>query len=342
MDMLGSLRQLRRILLALTVALALGAALVLPAAPAQAQWWSGIWVGPWPWLTYGVPATGFPLVSPLSVSIGALPPLLPSASISAMPMGMDMGMGDRYPGGERPHRMRGRLHREGALRTTVLVYDGFVLPSEITIPVGTTVTWLNRGTSPKSVTSPGVWDSGTIPPNGRYSAIFAVEGTFAYSAGPGAEGRITVTAAPPEGVPPERGPGAGGPRGGLAPSTGAPQGAMPAGAGTITATATLQPERDSGVTGDATLSQSGNTTTVTVRLRAPSGGTAHAGHIHAGSCSGPVLFPLETIQLDASGQGTATSTVNAPIDTSNWWVQYHQSVTPPGPGITCGQVMASR
>jgi hypothetical protein len=31
--------------------------------------------------------------------------------------------------------------------------------------------------------------------------------------------------------------------------------------------------------------------------------------------------------------------VAASIDASNWWVQYHTSDNPPGPPITCGQVM---
>ncbi|HLI25975.1 MAG TPA: CHRD domain-containing protein [Chloroflexota bacterium] len=378
--MRGSLRQFRRLSLALTAILALGAALTIPlATPAQAQWWSGIWVGPWPWLTYGVPATGLPQAltpgaSPLSdmaqsggpaacpmaaPSMGGLSSMGDLASPSGMPamggmspmgdmsdmmvvcharmpmMGMGMPMG--------PMHMRGmRGPARGELRTTVLIYDGFFLPSDITIPVGTTVTWINRSRSPKSVTSPGIWDSGTIPPNGRYSAVFAVEGTFSYmGATDDMQGRITVTAAPPGAREPHGAPGA---HRGME-MRGAPGGAPAAAAqpaGTVTATATLQPQRDSGVTGEATLTQSGNTTTVTVRLHAPSGGTAHAGHIHGGSCSGPILFPLETIQLDASGNGSATSTVNAPIDAGNWWIQYHQSASPPGPGVACGQVVASQ
>jgi plastocyanin len=256
--------------------------------------------------------------------------------MGTMPMMPMMGMMPMMPmHGMMAPRMgrQADMARRGELRTTVYVYDGFFLPSEITIPVGTTVTWVNRSTSPQSVASPGIWDSGTIPPGGRYAAVFAVEGTFPYMGKEGMQGRITVAAAPSAMA---------GQMGATAPTGApAPQATQPA-AGTMTASATLQPQRDSGVTGEATLTQSGNTTTVTVRLRAPSGGTAHAGHIHGGSCNGPILFPLETIQLDASGQGSATSTVNAPLDPNTWWIQYHQSASPPGPGVTCGQVMASR
>jgi hypothetical protein len=108
----------------------------------------------------------------------------------------------------------------------------------------------------------------------------------------------------------------------------------------MSATAQLAAQQNSGVTGQATLSQSGNSTTVNVTLSAPSGGTSHAGHIHSGSCSGPILFPLESITLDASGRGQSTSTVNAPLDTNQWWVQYHTQVSPPGAPITCGKVSA--
>lgn len=367
MNMIGSLRQSRRTLLALTAALALGAAWGVAApAPAQAQWWSGIWVGPWPWLTYGAPATGWPQYPATGTAMtGAMSQSSDTGGMCPMPMISTMGsmglapmtdtmascpmmgmmpmMGSTPMMGMMPMMpmsgmMASRMARpadtarRGELRTTVYVYDGFFLPSEITVPVGTTVTWVNRSTSPQSVASPGIWDSGAIPPGGRYAAVFAREGTFPYMGKEGMQGRITVAA--PSAM--------GGQMGAAAPSAApAPQAAQPA-VGAMTATATLQPQRNSGVSGEATLTQSGNTTTVTVRLRAPSGGTAHAGHIHGGSCNGPILFALETIQLDASGQGSATSTVNAPLDPNTWWIQYHESVSPPGPGVTCGQVMASR
>ena len=35
-------------------------------------------------------------------------------------------------------------------------------------------------------------------------------------------------------------------------------------------------------------------------------------------------------------------TVSAAVDTANWYVQYHTSVSPPGAPVACGQVLASR
>jgi plastocyanin len=108
-------------------------------------------------------------------------------------------------------------------------------------------------------------------------------------------------------------------------------------AGAATYRATLSPQAGSGVTGEATLSQADGATTVTVTLSGLAPGSAHAGHIHSGACSGPILYPLATIRADSTGQGGATSTVNAPVDPATWWVQYHASESPPGPPIACGQ-----
>jgi hypothetical protein len=101
--------------------------------------------------------------------------------------------------------------------------------------------------------------------------------------------------------------------------------------------AALASQAGSTVTGEASLAQTGDTTTVTVVLSGLAPDSAHAGHIHGGACSGPILFPLATIRGDSMGQGTGTATVNAPLDAANWWVQYHASDSPPGPPIACGQ-----
>jgi hypothetical protein len=110
-------------------------------------------------------------------------------------------------------------------------------------------------------------------------------------------------------------------------------------AGGSTASATLASQLSSGVSGLATLAQSGAATTVTVTLMGLAPGSAHAGHIHRGSCSGAIIFPLAVLTADASGQGTATATVNAPIDAGSWWVQYHSGENPPGPPVACGPVV---
>ncbi|HLH21977.1 MAG TPA: cupredoxin family copper-binding protein [Chloroflexota bacterium] len=248
-------------------------------------------------------------------------------------------------------------------RSLVTIQDNYFLPAEITIPVGTTVTWVNRGTVAHTVTDAGVWDSGRIPPGGSFSAVFAVVGTFDYvcTIHPEMKGRIIVqqlaeTTAPPPTT--STAPAGAAPSGTTAAppapasaqaaagaaTTGAAAGAAPAAPaaaqGGTMAMADLAAENNSGVTGHAMLTQTGSNTAVTVTLSGMAPGSVHAGHIHSGACTGPILFPLATITADSTGQGSATATVNAPMDLSTWWVQYHASDNPPGPGIACGQPRA--
>jgi hypothetical protein len=83
--------------------------------------------------------------------------------------------------------------------------------------------------------------------------------------------------------------------------------------------------------------QSGGTAvTVTVYGLGP-GGT-YINHIHNGSCTGPILFPLDNLVADATGTARAVTQVRAPIDTDIWWVNVHASYFLPTPGITCGKV----
>jgi plastocyanin len=273
-------------------------------------------------------------------TMDGMPPMWPGMMGGSM-MGPMMG-------GMMGHHMREMMGMRGPrLRAVVTIYDNFFLPSEITVPVGTTVTWMNHGTVSHTTTSAGVWDSGPLRPHQHWSAVFAVKGTFDYicTIHPNEmHGRITVVDAPVMATSSDMA--------GMAGMAGMPgMGAMPpatAGAATTTGGAAAAPSAmaslaavlGSGVTGQATVSQSGGTTTVSVTLSGLAPGSAHAGHIHRGSCAGPILFPLGTITADSSGGGSATATVSAPLDTSNWWVQYHVSDSPPGPGITCGQVMA--
>ena len=54
-------------------------------------------------------------------------------------------------------------------------------PAELTISAGTTVTWVNRGMTPITVTSPdGLFDSDEIQPGASFSLIFDTPGTFRY------------------------------------------------------------------------------------------------------------------------------------------------------------------
>jgi len=68
-------------------------------------------------------------------------------------------------------------------------------PDDLSIAVGTTVTWMNTDSVAHTSTSdaPG-WNSGTVAPGGRFSLVFQTAGTFAYhcSIHPGMIGSVTV------------------------------------------------------------------------------------------------------------------------------------------------------
>ena len=108
------------------------------------------------------------------------------------------------------------------------------------------------------------------------------------------------------------------------------------------ALANLIPESHSGVSGEATLLRSGDTTIMTVTLSGLAPNSVRAGHVRAGGCDGPFLFALESIQADSAGQGRGTATVSAPIDTSAWWIEYGANEGSTSPGMACGQVVADR
>ena len=76
---------------------------------------------------------------------------------------------------------------------TVYIQSMSYTPSPLAVPAGTTVTWENRDTVSHTVTSGG-FDSGPIPPGGRWSWTFDVPGSFSYSCSfhPGMTGTIVV------------------------------------------------------------------------------------------------------------------------------------------------------
>jgi amicyanin len=58
-------------------------------------------------------------------------------------------------------------------------------PANITVPVGTTVTWTNLDSVSHTVTSDtGVFESGTLSHNATFSYTFNSRGTFSYSCSP--------------------------------------------------------------------------------------------------------------------------------------------------------------
>lgn len=103
---------------------------------------------------------------------------------------------------------RGQAARSAQTKSaSVDIGDNFFDPKDLTISVGTTVTWTNKGERPHTSTADdGSWDSGGDPsdyilPGQSFSHTFTTAGEFPYycrlHGGPGGSGQagvITVTA----------------------------------------------------------------------------------------------------------------------------------------------------
>lgn len=91
-------------------------------------------------------------------------------------------------------RAGGPVSAAGACRVPVAVVDSqqvlvaisdfLFAPDSITVPVGTTVTWLNCEdplTEPHTTTSAtAIWDSSEFPSGQRFARTFSVAGVFPY------------------------------------------------------------------------------------------------------------------------------------------------------------------
>lgn len=130
----------------------------------------------------------------------------------------------------------------------------------------------------------------------------------------------------------------------MAPATPPAGSVTPADQGAGTQTVQLNPLGGSGVSGEATLTRTNGQTQVMVRLTGTPGNTTHPGHIHAGTCDAPgsPVQPLESVSTDATGSGTATTSVTvdqATVFNGQHVIQYHQAGG--GPGVVCGQITQS-
>jgi plastocyanin len=73
-------------------------------------------------------------------------------------------------------------------------------PGNITVDMGTVVTWINQDSQGHTVTMAGAFDSGPIPPSGgRWSWVASSAGTFTYHCliHPEMNGTVTVVVPPP-------------------------------------------------------------------------------------------------------------------------------------------------
>ncbi len=80
---------------------------------------------------------------------------------------------------------------------TEIVIEGFAFgPDVVTVPVGATVTWVNRenGVPHTTTSDDGVWKSGTLSPGEGFSFTFDRPGTYTYfcSIHPNMKGTIVV------------------------------------------------------------------------------------------------------------------------------------------------------
>lgn len=109
-------------------------------------------------------------------------------------------------------------------------------------------------------------------------------------------------------------------------------------------TVTIQPTGASGVSGSATLTAKGGSTTVTLELKGFPPNTVHPTHFHVGTCNQPgqPVIPLPNLVADGQGVARATTDVNVAMTAlmdGNHLVMTH--VGPPpmvGPGIACGDI----
>ncbi len=81
--------------------------------------------------------------------------------------------------------------------SAISINNGKFRPKNVTVKVGTSLTWTNNDSSPQSVTSdaPGLFDSGSLAPGATFSYTFSNAGVFPYhsTGASGSFGSVTVT-----------------------------------------------------------------------------------------------------------------------------------------------------
>jgi plastocyanin len=79
--------------------------------------------------------------------------------------------------------------------TPVSIQDFFFSPANVSVQAGSTVTWVNEGNVPHTVTSDdGQFDSGVLMPGDSYTVVFKGRGTITYHCAihPSMTGSVTV------------------------------------------------------------------------------------------------------------------------------------------------------
>lgn len=85
----------------------------------------------------------------------------------------------------------------GTQPVTVSMVDNSFGPTSVTVKAGTTVRWVNNGSTPHTTTSTtGLWDSNNVSAGGNFQRDFDAVGTFPYvcTNHAGMSGTVVVTA----------------------------------------------------------------------------------------------------------------------------------------------------
>ncbi len=118
-------------------------------------------------------------------------------SSCSMHLGLSKLLGGSGSSGSSTTKSVKETHTPPANVDAISINNGKFRPKNISVKVGSTLTWTNNDTAPQSVTSdtPGVFDSGTLQPGAKWQYTFNTAGTFPYhSMGTGGSyGSITVT-----------------------------------------------------------------------------------------------------------------------------------------------------
>lgn len=117
--------------------------------------------------------------------------------------------------------------------------------------------------------------------------------------------------------------------------------ASPVSAQDESVTVDLQPQDDSGVSGQAVLTADGDQTIVTVQLEGSEAG--YEGHMFDSTCDdhqgATVFYAINAVD----DEGKSESTVDAPLSeltTGEFWIHMHRPAGERGVGVACGQVPA--
>ncbi len=87
---------------------------------------------------------------------------------------------------------------KGGSPGSIDIYMYSFMPSSVTVPAGTTVTWMNSDAVAHTVTSTAIapaFDSGSVASGASYSFIFSAAGSYPYhcTLHAGMTGTVTVT-----------------------------------------------------------------------------------------------------------------------------------------------------